>query len=166
MAGAGEIGSITFDYILAHEYFHQLQEELSGSQGNGPFPLWFWEGGANFFSFIAYSSTHNERFYEQWINSFYASQYADQKDNCIKVNVFSMTNSESSSNRVCGYSKGSLIVEHLVSKIGVEGYIKLIQELGAAPGAGFSEVFNRVTGLRLEDFYTETEMFLITRGWG
>ena len=159
------LDGITFNHVLAHEYFHQLQEQLSGNVGNGLAPLWFWEGGAHFFTLLAYSSWNRDRYYEQWSEHWFGTVSPDQKKNCVSVNIFNMQNSESGTNRVCGYSKGSLIVEYFVATYGIERYKNINTEIAQTPSMSFSLAFKRVTGEDLENFYVSAQAFLKLRGW-
>ena len=159
------LDGITFNHVLSHEYFHQLQEELSGNVGNGPFPLWFWEGGAHFFTLIAYSSWNKDRYYEQWSDYWFGTIWPDQKINCISVNIFDLQNSEKGPNRVCGYSKGSLVVEKFIADFGIEKYKEIIRLIANTPSKNFDQAFKEVTGTDLQAFYDETQIFLKLRGW-
>ncbi|MEY4290489.1 MAG: hypothetical protein RL130_431 [Actinomycetota bacterium] len=167
VANVGAIDSIEFNTGLPHEYFHQIQEELSGQLGNGPFPLWFWEGGATFFSSLSFSTWNPGRYYEQWYQSMYdKGQNNDELKQCSSVLVFEMSNSESGSTRRCGYSKGALVVEYLVSKVGPEGYGAIISSIGEGKHTSFKDAFEAVTSISLTSFYEDTEIFLKSRKWG
>lgn len=161
----GGLDGIPFNHVLSHEYFHQLQEELSGNPGNGPYPLWFWEGGAHFFSLLAYSSWNLDRNYEQWSDYWFGTAAPDQKIECINIDAFELLNSEIGKNRVCGYSKGSIIVEFYVAKFGVENYRALISRLSSNPTMGFANAFKEINNMELTTFYSIANGFLKSRGW-
>lgn len=160
-----DIEGIHFSHILPHEYFHQIQEELALGVGNGPYPLWLWEGGAHFFTLIAYANWNKERFYEQWSDYWFVEKEDPLKSGCKGVNVFYMRNNESGEKRFCGYSKGSVVTEYLVSKIGIMKYQSLIIEQAKNLNLQFPQIFEQVTGMKIEDFYTEADTFLKSRGW-
>jgi hypothetical protein len=158
------LDGILFNHILSHEYFHQMQDEYSNGIGYGRTPLWFWEGGAQFFTLLAYSSWNKDRFYEEWSDHWFQNLWYDDKSRCRSVNVFDLEDISYGPNRGCGYSKGSLIVELFVSNYGVTGYQKILSEM-SVPNITFSQAFQIVTGTDLQTFYSSAQVFLKLRGY-
>jgi hypothetical protein len=154
---------ILFNHILSHEYFHQLQDQYSKGIGYGRTPLWFWEGGAQFFTLLAYSSWNKDRFYEQWFDHWFDNLWGG-KSACGSVNVYELEDISYGPDRHCGYSKGSLIVELFVSSYGVVGYQKILSEM-SMPDTTFSQAFQKVTSTDLISFYSSAQVFLKSRGW-
>jgi hypothetical protein len=158
------LDGILFNHVLSHEYFHQIQEQL----GVGVYlrtPLWFWEGGAQFFTLLAYSSWNTDRYYEQWSDYWFGGGMWDAKSSCKAINIFDLQNSDYGPDRHCGYSKGLIMTEFLISSFGTTQYQNIISEMALFPSLNFSQAFQKVTGADLQTFYSSAQVFLKSRGW-
>ena len=69
------------------------------------------------------------------------------------------------SNRVCGYSKGSLIVEKFLAVYGIDKYKEIIKLIANTPNKKFAQAFKETTGVELQAFYDDAQIFLKSRGW-
>ena len=58
-----------------------------------------------------------------------------------------------------------MIVEFLVSKFGVQGYLDILRDNVNPDWRNFGTVFEQVTHEKLTDFYNEANIFLMSRGW-
>ena len=158
-----------FQTILEHEYFHQIQQGVTQNHfGNGNFPRWFWEGGAVFFSGLAFASYNPQKYYEQHLLDYYTGPiYRDVFDApCRQVTIDQLSDvSTPFPAQACDYSKGSMIVEFLVSKFGVQGYLDILRDNVNPDWRNFGTVFEQVTHEKLTDFYNEANIFLMSRGW-
>jgi hypothetical protein len=72
---------------------------------------------------------------------------------------------ETSTEGVCAYSKGQLIVEYLIYKYGLDKYRQLYTLNTSPDWKNFNLVFKKITNDELSDFYAQAEQFMIRRGW-
>jgi len=157
-----------FNHTIPHEYFHQIQSKMLGSQNLTPlFPKWFLEGSAQFFTNQAWASWNPSMSYVEWFNHWwtklnptYGSKF------CKSVTIKQMIDPFNASNEaVCAYSKGQLMVEFLVFKYGIDKYREFYKLNTATDWQNFNSVFKAVTNEDINDFYSQAEQFMITRGW-
>jgi hypothetical protein len=152
--------SIQFQHTLAHEYMHQIQSEAMG--GNFfPLPLWFSEGGANFFSSLAYSTWNKNVNYEAWLDILIRDRNLGGYWECISSDYSKIFNGTWETKK-CAYSKGSKAVEYFVSKFGTAKYLEVFKGMKSK---SFEQAFLEVTQENLMDFLKETEIYLISQGW-
>jgi hypothetical protein len=163
-----DINGFDFQSILAHEYFHQIQQIANKNLGNANFPRWFWEGGAVFFSGIAYASWNPSMKYEEVLTSnFSGNKYGSVLDEpCRKASIQELSDlSTPPPRQSCAYSKGAMLAELFVAKYGVAKYIQIIKENRDYDYRNFGSVFREVTKDDLNNFYDEALEFLKNRGW-
>jgi hypothetical protein len=164
------LDGLYFNHVLPHEYFHQLQEQMTVDAtrfGNGDFPKWFFEGSAQFFTNQAWSAWNQDRGYVEWFNHWWTDLRPDLGPSACKKATVSLMSDPATPGieGVCAYSKGQLVVEFLVYKYGLEKY-RLLYSRNMTPGwMNFHLVFEEVTGDKLEDFYDEAAVFISNRGW-
>jgi hypothetical protein len=157
--GGISILGIEFQNILAHEYFHQIQMSLLSNQHNA-IPFWMIEGGAQFFSSIAFSSWNKQNSYEVWLDELIHFQYLGYNQ-CLNVDYSKVTRGIWEESR-CAYSKGAKVVEKLIANYGVNAYVEILK---LSRLQSFESAFQEATGKSLADFYAETEIFLKQQKW-
>ena len=160
------LDGLYFNHVIPHEYFHQIQEQLTAF-GNADFPKWFWEGSAQFFTNQAWTSWNDTYSYLDWYHHWWTNLRPDLGPISCKNATISLMSDPGTPGveGICAYSKGQLIVEYLVSKYGLEKYRKLYIENSISGWMNFNIVFRKVTGEDLVSFYTEAEQFVKSRGW-
>jgi hypothetical protein len=160
------LDGLYFNHVIPHEYFHQIQEQLT-TFGNGDFPKWFWEGSAQFFTNQAWSTWNTNRTYLEWYQYWWRDLRPDMGPSaCKDATIETMSNpSGMGIQSLCAYSKGQLIVEYLVFKYGLGQYRSLYTANTTNDWRNFNIVFKKVTGQELSDFYVEAQNFITKRGW-
>lgn len=158
--GRISILGIEFQHILAHEYFHQIQFSLLSDQHN-PIPTWMIEGGAHFFSSLAFSTWNKQNPYEFWLDELVHTQSSGGYEQCLNVDYSKITNGLWEVRR-CAYSKGAKAVEKLIANYGVNAYVEILK---LSRVQSFESAFQVATGKSLADFYAETEIFLKQQKW-
>ena len=160
------LDGLYFNHVIPHEYFHQIQEQLT-TFGNGDFPKWFWEGSAQFFTNQAWSSWNTKSTYIEWYQHWWRDLRPDLGPNaCKSATIEAMSNpSGTGTESICAYSKGQLIVEYLIYKHGLEKYRSLYTANTTNDWRNFNVVFKKVTGEDLSAFYLEAQEFITKRGW-
>ena len=163
---ADGLDGLYFNHVIPHEYFHQIQEQLT-TFGNGDFPKWFWEGSAQFFTNQAWSSWNTKSTYIEWYQHWWRDLRPDIGPNaCKSATIEAMSNpSGTGTESICAYSKGQLIVEYLIYKYGLEKYRSLYTANTINDWRSFNVVFKRVAGEDISVFYLEAQEFMTKRGW-
>lgn len=157
----GGLEGLAFQHVLAHEYFHLIQQTYVGRTGNGA-PIWFSEGGAHFYSVLAYSTWNTSKNYEGWLDYLLKEWRNDTYEGCKSVRIQDISNYGSWESIKCGYSKGAKAVEYFLSKFGSDKYRDI---LGSLPTNNFSTAFENVTGQKLGSFYAEVDIFFKSQLW-
>ena len=157
----GGLKGLAFQHVLAHEYFHMIQQTYSGRYGNVA-PIWFWEGGAHFYSVVAYSTWNSDKNYEDWLDYLLKVWRDDTYEQCKQVRLQEIPNTGTWESRRCGYSKGAKAVEYFVSKYGSDKYKQILTLLSSND---FNSAFEKATNQKLSDFYIEVDKFFESQGW-
>jgi len=160
------LDGLYFNHVIPHEYFHQIQQQLTSYRG-GEYPKWFWEGSAQFFTNQAWTTWNSKRTYIEWYNYWWGDLRPDLGPTaCRYASIDYMSDpSKSGTESACAYSKGQLIVEYLVSKYGLDKYRSLYTTNTDPNWRNFKFVFKQATGDELSDFYVEAQEFMTKRGW-
>jgi hypothetical protein len=157
----GGLLGLDYQHILAHEYFHYIQQQHVLRNIDSVVPIWFWEGGAQFYSVMAYATWNQSKNYEDWLD-YLTKEVWDTYLPCKTVKVQFIPNSGPWESRKCGYSKGAKSAEYLVAKHGSDSYKEILNNLSLSD---FPSAFKKSTGQNLEDFYIELDDFLFRQGW-
>ena len=160
------LNGLYFNHVLPHEYFHQIQEQLT-TFGNADFPKWFWEGSAQFFTNQAWSTWHPDRSYTDWFSHWWKDLRPDLGAQACKDSTIEKMADPSTAGveGICAYSKGQLIVEYLIYKYGLTKYRLMYSQNSVAGWQNFGTVFKKVTGDDLREFYIGANTFILGRGW-
>ena len=135
--------------VTTHEIFHIWQmaaykkENDIGLDTNNPLnpPIWFEEGGAEFFS---------EAFYSK-ISGKYQSPNLDQDPNFLLEPTTLKAYVSRDKNRSLPYILGRVACEYIVASKGMEKYLDI--HLNVGKGQDFPTAFNNALGISLENFY-------------
>lgn len=160
------LDGLYFNHTIPHEYFHQIQSELTGSRNPG-FPKWFSEGSAQFFTNQAWVSWNPQKSYVDWYTHWWTElnpNYGPKVCKNASIQMMSDPNTPGTEG-ICAYSKGQLIVEFLVFKYGLDKYREFYKLNNSSDWRNFNQVFKTVTNEELNDFYAQAEQFMIRRGW-
>jgi hypothetical protein len=126
-----------YNHLLTHEFVHVVQSAQSNSRNLGSAPMWFVEGGANFFAALIISDTRTE--YD--VATSGGDLWFDL-DNQTKVTSF-LNNPDTASAGVA-YNLGIRLTQALV---GIYGPEKVMRLYGAASEtASFSDAFKLAVG--------------------
>jgi hypothetical protein len=135
--------------VTTHEIFHIWQmaaykkENDIGLDTNNPLnpPIWFEEGGAEFFS---------EAFYSK-ISGKYQSPNLDQYPNFLLEPTTLKAYVSRDKNRSLPYILGRVACEYIVASKGMENYLDIHWNVGK--GQDFPTAFKNALGISLENFY-------------
>lgn len=129
--------------VTPHEIFHVWQiaaykrESDNGTDPSNPLnpPVWFDEGGADFFAYAIYS---------KFENSYPGSRVGSNR---IRLIDASTRNIDSG----LPYSLGRLAGEYIVASKGMDKFLEIYLNVGK--GQNFPTAFNNALGITLERFY-------------
>jgi hypothetical protein len=165
MQSRDSLDGLFFNHILPHEYFHQIQYQLN-TFGSVGFPMWFYEGSAQFFTNQAWVSWNPQKSYVDWHTYWSTDLIPFGPKVCKNATILMMSDPlPSSLEGVCAYTKGQLIVEYLIFKYGLDKYRDLYRLNTSTDRRNFNVVFKNVTKDELDDFYILAERFMLSRGW-
>jgi hypothetical protein len=156
---------------IEHEWFHQIQYDLTGNNFLAEYPLWFKEGSPEYFAlldaagrdqnyFIQHRAqgwrTNNVEisvnYFKEWITTASEPAFFPPRT------TFSpgMQNPNGSDNQ---YRRGELLTEWMVGKIGVTGLIKLMKD---TESVGWQKAFKNNMGASPDELLTEMATYLYT----
>jgi len=151
--GSGELDwSGTLPSIVPHEMFHSVQDVLDPNpMGRIPpvgspihRPLWFWEGGAEFFGYAVGDYAGVASYYvSPWEWWYYLPNPDLGLESFAERDLFAVPPE--------GYWMGQMATEYIVASVGVEGMLGISQ--GLSDGLTWEEAFESGTGLPLQEFY-------------
>ena len=151
--GSGELDwSGTLPSIVPHEMYHSVQDVLDPnpmgqiSPVGEPThrPLWFWEGGAEFFGYAVGDYVGVASYYvSPWEWWYYLPNPDLGLDSFAERDLFAVPPE--------GYWIGQMATEYIVANVGVEGMLSISQ--GLSQGLTWEEAFEFGTGLPLDEFY-------------
>ena len=152
--GSGELDwSGTLPSIIPHEMFHSFQDVLDPTpmgqikpEGDPSHrPLWFWEGGAEFFGYAVSDFVGVASYYVSPWEWWYYLPNPDLGLESFAERVLFEVPPE-------GYWMGQIATEYIVASVGVEGMLGI--SLALSQGMTWEESFASGTGLPLDDFYS------------
>ena len=151
--GSGELDwSGTLPSIVPHEMYHSVQDVLDpSSMGQvrpvgDPFhrPLWFIEGGAEFFGYAVGDYAGVASYYvSPWEWWYYLPNPELGLESFSERDLFAVPPE--------GYWIGQIATEYIVANVGVEGMLRVSQ--GLSQGLAWDLAFEYGTGVALGDFY-------------
>ena len=143
---------------VAHEAWHNWQDGIGYTNGVRDDPTWWKEGGAVYFSTIAWARHlgKSRSLDTLWFWEVEPNGYRHLSETACTMRISELNNA-------CSYSKGALVVQYFVYRFGVDAY-RLIYSAWQR-NLTFSGNFQRVTGMALDQFYALAEDWLASRGW-
>lgn len=151
--GSGELSwSGSLPSIVPHEMFHSVQDVLDPKPtgqvlpADNPLhrPLWFWEGGAEFFGYAVSDYSGVASYYvSPWEWWYYLPNPDLGLNSFAERDLFAVPPE--------GYWMGQIASEYIVANVGVEGMLGISRALGK--GKSWPDAFREGTGLALDDFY-------------
>ena len=151
--GSGELDwSGTLPSIVPHEMFHSVQDVMDpkpmgqirpvGEPTHRP--LWFWEGGAEFFGYAVGDYAGVASYYvSPWEWWYYLPNPELGLESFAERDLFAVPPE--------GYWMGQIATEYIVANVGVEGMLRISQ--GLSDDLSWEEAFEFGTGLPLTEFY-------------
>ena len=156
---------------IEHEWFHQIQYDLTGNNFLAEYPLWFKEGSPEYFAlldaagrdqnyFIQHRAqgwrTNNVEisvnYFKEWITTASEPAYFPPRTTYSPGKI----NPNGSDNQ---YRKGELLTEWMVGKIGVTGLLKLMKD---TESVGWQKAFKNNMGASPDELLTEMATYLYT----
>ena len=159
---------------IEHEWFHQIQFDLSGNHYIRENPVWFMEGSAEYFGVLVAAMDDPERFIRHRSQSWF--QIGDSKIPKVitKANLSSwiskntvprLSYDDPKADNLSGdgtfspYRLGALLTEWLVGKIGFKGVVELMRDIESM---GWKNSFEKHLGKSQESFRDEMADYLFT----
>ena len=152
---------------IEHEWFHQIQFDLTGNHYIREYPCWFVEGSAEYFGSVAALQNSSDDFLQHramgWlgndeqINLPYLRKWVEQAsvarlpyggfdDACSRIDRPEMI-----------YLFGAILTEWLIGKIGIQ---QLMELLKATESLGWKQSFKKYVGKTSEDSLDEMAAYL------
>jgi len=165
VATADEIYSSTYPgrdgtALLAHEYFHLIQDGLIGLQGlpimdgtpetSKGFPAWFVEGSADFVGFSVAYTAMNAKYWDGYQTMF---EYAPKGESINKNALadYEIRNGPGNDSPTYPYIVGRIAIEYLVASNGFDDVIEILKDFQTSKN--FNSSFQKVVGKSKESFY-------------
>ena len=150
---SGELDwSGTLPSIVPHEMYHSVQDVLDPTPKGQILPvgdkhhrpLWFWEGGAEFFGYAVGDYSGVASYYvSPWEWWYYLPNPELGLESFVQRDKFAVPPE--------GYWMGQIATEYIVANTGVEGMLRISQ--GLSEGLTWEEAFEFGTGIALDEFY-------------
>ena len=159
---------------IEHEWFHQIQYDLTGNNFLAEYPMWFKEGSPEYFGLLDAAGRDRNYFIQHRANGWQAYNVNNVN---LSVNFFKdwittasepaffgprttsgpgKANPNQSDNQ---YRKGELLTEWMVGKIGVTGLLKLMKD---TESVGWQKAFKNNMGASPDELLTEMATYLYT----
>ncbi len=168
-----------FFATIEHEWFHQIQYDLTGNHYIREYPVWFVEGSASYLGLLAAAMDDPNYFVQIRAQNYLGfSLYngrnmtkADFSNWITKYTVPRLSyNDNSDSLDRTAYTYGAIATEWLVGKIGFKGLVELLRDV---EDLGWKRSFEKHLGKPQEAFveemsdyiYTEYEIVQKNRNW-
>jgi hypothetical protein len=155
---------------IEHEWFHQIQFDLSGNHYIRENPVWFMEGSAEYFGLLVAAMNDPQYFVrhraQSWFSGDSRTGKAMTKDDfstwISKNTVPRLSYNDWSDNLPTDgtpYKYGAGLTEWLVGKIGFKGVVEL---MGDIESLGWKKSFEKHLGKPQESFLDEMAEYLYT----
>jgi len=178
------VASVTHSYVLLqpsifstdsffprieHEWFHQIQFDLSGNHYIRENPVWFMEGSAEYFGLIMAAMDEPEYFVRHRAQSWFPDG-GDNRNTKMTKDSFKAWISKNTVPRLTyndwsdnlptdgtPYKYGAVLTEWLVGKIGFKGMVDLLRDIESL---GWKKSFEKHLGKPQESFLDEMAEYL------
>lgn len=166
--GSTAYTGLVYQMEMPHELFHlwQLNSATIGTSISGS-PRWLNEGAPQVFARLNWTVQNPSKSTQAWFDEWYRIHRPDLFSMCKGVTAAEMEGMDKPwpHPQWCAYSKGQLVIEFLISRIGIDKFRKLVLTRGPGGLAGFATHFESVTGETLSDFYAAADAYATGRGW-
>jgi len=151
--------------LLAHEYFHIVQYQMSGSekkqtiksgssQSSNLFPAWFAEGGANFVGFSVSALALGGTYWEGRSAMFNYIK-PGPSNNANKIEDYEIRNGPGNDSPTYPYIVGQVASEYLVASAGFQAFLDIW--LNFKETNDFKKSFEKSVGISISEFYQKFE---------
>ena len=157
---------------IEHEWFHQIQFDLSGNHYIRENPVWFMEGSAEYFGLLVAAMNDPEYFIRHRSQSWFPGPDDRRIGKVMTKNDFSTWVSKNTVPRISyndwsdnlptdgtPYKFGAVLTEWLVGKIGFNGVVELMRDIESL---GWKKSFEKHLGKPQESFLDEMTEYLYT----
>jgi hypothetical protein len=154
---------------IEHEWFHQIQFDLSGNHYIRENPVWFMEGAAEYFGLLMAAMDEPEYFVRHRAQSWFPGG-GDNRNTKMTKDAFSAWISKNTVPRLTyndwsdnlptdgtPYKYGAVLTEWLVGKIGFKGMVDLLRDIETL---GWKKSFEKQLGKPQESFLDEMADYL------
>jgi hypothetical protein len=157
---------------IEHEWFHQIQFDLSGNHYIRENPVWFMEGSAEYFGVLVAAMDDPERFVRHRSQRWFQIGNSKIPKVITKANLSSWISKNTvprlsyddpkadnlSQESFSPYRLGALLTEWLVGKIGFKGVVELMRDIESL---GWKSSFEKHLGKPQESFRDEMADYLL-----
>jgi len=147
---------------IEHEWFHQIQYDLTGNNYLAENPMWFQEGAPEYFALLDAAGRDQNYFIQHRAQGWRTNNVE------ISVNYFKEWIIKASEPTLFGtkpnpnggkYRRGEFLTEWMVGKIGVTGLIKLMKD---TESMGWQKAFEKNMGATPDELLNEMATYLYT----
>jgi len=162
--------SDTFFPRIEHEWFHQIQFDLSGNHYIRENPVWFMEGSAEYFGLLVAAMNDPEYFIRHRSQGWFPGPSDNRIGKIMTKDDFSswiskntvprLSYNDSSDNLPSDgtpYKFGAVLTEWLLGKIGFKGVVELMRDIESL---GWKKSFEKHLGKSQESFLDEMADYL------
>ena len=159
---------------MAHEYFHTVQIDISGSlqksgyimsekeYTNNFFPVWFIEGSANFIGFSIAAMAGNSTYKVGRPQTLLYAPRTDPALNKNSIADYEIRTGEGNDTPTYPYVIGQIAIEFLIASVGFQNFMNIF--LDYKNSGNFQESFKKCVGISKEDFYKKFDSHRIKLG--
>lgn len=157
---------------IEHEWFHQIQFDLSGNNYIRENPVWYMEGSAEYFGLLVAAMNDPEYFIRHRSQSWFPGPGDSRIGKVLTKDDFSAWISKNTVPRLSyndwsdnlptdgtPYKFGAVLTEWLVGKIGFKGVVELMRDIESL---GWKKSFEKHLGKPQESFLDEMTEYLYT----
>jgi hypothetical protein len=167
-----------FFATIEHEWFHQIQYDLTGNHYIREYPVWFVEGSASYLGLLSATMDDPNYFVQARAQNFL--RYSLHNDRMSKSDFLSwiakytvprLSYTDNTDNwDGSAYTYGAIAAEWLVGKIGFKGLVEMLRDV---EDLGWKRSFEKHLGKPQEAYfeeiatyiYTEYEIVQANRSW-
>jgi hypothetical protein len=148
---------------IEHEWFHQIQYDLTGNNFAEENPMWFQEGAPEYFALLDAAGRDQNYFIQHRANGWHTSDVEISvnyfKEWIIKASEPTLLFGRKLNPNNGKYRKGEFLTEWMVGKIGVTGLIKLMKD---TESMGWQNAFEKNMGATPDELLNEMATYLYT----
>ncbi len=154
---------------IEHEWFHQIQFDLTGNNYVREYPCWFLEGSSEYFGSLAALGDNSDNFLQHRAQSWIAFEGEATASNIRKWvedasipklaagSFFDQCSKLQRPQTI--YKFGAVLTEWMVGKIGIADTLKIVKD---TESLGWNSAFKKYIGKSMADSYEEMANYLYT----